>query len=93
MITEAMGPIYDRSREHLGTTDAMIIRTRRRIAETVKAYSDHGALPATVDNPDLYRVRAGWVVLPRDEDFWDATERLRGSVLEQELAPPPPPLT
>jgi len=93
MITEAMGPIYDRSREHLGTTDAMIIRTRRRIAETVKAYSDHGALPANVDNPDLYRVRAGWVVLPRDADFWDATERLRGSVLEQEVEAAPPPLT
>jgi len=27
-ITESMGPIYDRSSEHLGTSDAMIIRVR-----------------------------------------------------------------
>ena len=27
-ITESMGPVYDRSQEHLGTTDAMVIRVR-----------------------------------------------------------------
>ena len=89
MITEAMGPIYNRSREHLGTTDAMIIRTRRRIAGAVKAYRDHGALPENVDNQELFRVRTGWVVLPRGADFWEATERMRGSVLEQELEATP----
>src|SRR5690606_26195667 len=30
-VTESMGPIYTRPREHLGTTDTMIIRTRRRL--------------------------------------------------------------
>jgi len=29
-VTESMGPIYDRTQEHLGTSDAMVIRTRRR---------------------------------------------------------------
>jgi hypothetical protein len=29
-MTGSMGPIYDRSWEHLGTTDAMVIRVRRR---------------------------------------------------------------
>ena len=29
-VTETMGPIYNRSREHLGTSDSMIIRTRHR---------------------------------------------------------------
>ena len=29
-MTEGMGPILDRTNEHLGTTDQMIIRTRRR---------------------------------------------------------------
>ena len=29
-VTETMGPIYDRRHEHLGTTDPLIIRTRRR---------------------------------------------------------------
>ena len=30
-MTETMGPIYDRTREHLGTTDSLIIRARRRM--------------------------------------------------------------
>jgi len=30
-VTYSMGAIYNRSREHLGTTDQLIIRTRRRI--------------------------------------------------------------
>jgi hypothetical protein len=30
-ITESMGAIVDRSQEHLGSSDAMIIRTRRRL--------------------------------------------------------------
>ena len=30
-MTTSMGKIYDRSLEHLGTTDAMVIRVRRRL--------------------------------------------------------------
>ena len=30
-MTWGMGPIYDRSKERLGTTDAMVIRVRRRL--------------------------------------------------------------
>ena len=40
-VTESMGTIYDRSREHLGTTDALIIRTRRRMIQAAKAGWDH----------------------------------------------------
>ena len=29
-VTEMMGPIYERTNEHLRTIDSMIIRTRRR---------------------------------------------------------------
>ena len=32
-MTNSMGAIYDRSQEHLGTSDAMIIRSRRRLIE------------------------------------------------------------
>ena len=34
-MTGSMGPIYDRSQEHLGTTDAMVIRVRRRLIAAV----------------------------------------------------------
>ena len=82
-----MGAIVDRSQEHLGTSDAMIIRTRRRL---LKAASDlrQGLIPPTVDHPELYRQRSGGVILPRAADWVEASEELRtGFVGDPELVP------
>jgi hypothetical protein len=76
-ITESMGVIYDRTHEHLGTSDAMVIRTRRRLISAAKALRDHGVEPPAVDEPAVYRVRSGGVLLPRDADWLTATEPLR----------------
>ncbi|HEY4685683.1 MAG TPA: Rieske 2Fe-2S domain-containing protein [Dehalococcoidia bacterium] len=76
-MTETMGPIYNRSNEHLGTSDSMIIRARRRWIAAAKALRDEGALPPGVDAPELYRQRSGEVVLPRSVDWWDGTKQLR----------------
>ena len=37
-----MGTIYDRTKEHLGTTDAMVIRTRRRLIDAAHALRERG---------------------------------------------------
>jgi phenylpropionate dioxygenase-like ring-hydroxylating dioxygenase large terminal subunit len=76
-MTETMGRIMDRSNEHLGTTDQMIIRTRRRYIAAAKALAEHGVAPPGVDQPQLYRQRSGLVILPRDADWWEATRPLR----------------
>jgi phthalate 4,5-dioxygenase len=76
-VTESMGPIYKRWEEHLGTTDALIIRTRRRLIEAARALRDRGTIPPGVDKPELYRQRSGGVVLPRDVTWWDGTAELR----------------
>jgi hypothetical protein len=76
-MTETMGPIYDRSHEHLGTTDQMIIRVRRRYIAAAKALRENGVTPPGVDQPEAYRQRFGQVVLPRSADWWEATKRLR----------------
>jgi phthalate 4,5-dioxygenase len=76
-ITESMGQIADRTREHLGTADAMIIRTRRRLLSAVKALQDARATPPGVDAPDLYRMRSGGMVLPKDADWLEATKNLQ----------------
>jgi phenylpropionate dioxygenase-like ring-hydroxylating dioxygenase large terminal subunit len=76
-ITESMGVIYDRSHEHLGTSDAMVIRTRRRLLNAAKALRDRGVVPPGVDEPQLYRVRSGGILLPRELDWQQATEHLR----------------
>jgi phenylpropionate dioxygenase-like ring-hydroxylating dioxygenase large terminal subunit len=76
-VTESMGPIYKRYNEHLGTTDAMIIRTRRKLLAAAKALRDEGVLPPGVDSPEVYRQRSGECILPRDVFWWDATKPLR----------------
>ncbi len=75
--TESMGPIYDRTQERLASSDAMVIRTRKRLIEAAKALRDRGAIPPGVDNPDVYAVRSGGVVLPRGADWVEATAELR----------------
>jgi hypothetical protein len=83
-----MGTIYDRSREHLGTTDQLIIRTRRRMLAAAKAHRDNGVVPPGVDDPEVYRHRSGGVILPRNVDWWAATKDLREAFVAHEgLAP------
>jgi nitrite reductase/ring-hydroxylating ferredoxin subunit len=76
-ITESMGPIYDRSHEHLATSDSMVIRSRRRLIEAAKALRDNGLIPPGVDDAGVYAVRSGGAILPRTADWIDATVELR----------------
>jgi len=85
-VTESMGPIYDRESEHLGTTDALIIRTRRRMIAAARALQEQGVMPPGVDNPELYRQRSGGVLLPREVNWWDATEAKRTEFVAASVA-------
>jgi hypothetical protein len=76
-VTESMGAIYDRTHEHLGTTDALIIRTRRKVIAMAKALRDDGVIPPGVDQPEAYHKRSGEVILPRNADWWEATRERR----------------
>jgi nitrite reductase/ring-hydroxylating ferredoxin subunit len=64
MAQESMGPVYDRTEEHLATTDAMIIRTRRKLINAAKDLAASGQVPPGVDEPQLYRMRSGGALLP-----------------------------
>ena len=77
-----MGAIIDRSEEHLGTSDAMVIRTRRRMIRAAEALRDHGAVPPGVDDPAVYRCRSGGVILPRSADWLEATTELRRAFVQ-----------
>jgi phenylpropionate dioxygenase-like ring-hydroxylating dioxygenase large terminal subunit len=76
-VTESMGPIYDRTQEHLGSSDAMVIRTRRRAINAARALRDEGVVPPGVDSPAVYRCRSGGAILPRGADWLEATKELR----------------
>jgi hypothetical protein len=76
-VAESMGGVMDRTNEHLGTSDSMIIRTRRRLLRAVRALAENGEAPPGVDQPQSYRTRSGSIILPRGADWLAATENLR----------------
>jgi len=87
-VTESMGPIVDRAHEHLGTTDEMIIRTRRRLMRAALDVQA-GIAPPAVDNPELYRQRSAGVILPGSADWVEATEKVRQAFASHPEAVPP----
>ncbi len=64
-LQEGMGALSDRSREHLGTSDAAIINARRLLLRAARATS----VAQGVEEPRSYRVRALGVALIPDEDW------------------------
>jgi hypothetical protein len=76
-ITWSQGTIVDRSKEHLGTTDSMIIRVRRRLLQAAQELRENGTVPPGVDNPQVYRQRSGWALVPQGKDFWEELRPLR----------------
>ncbi len=72
-MTEGMGPIADRSNEHLGSTDRAVVQLRSVLLSAVKALRDSGTIPPGVDDPSAYAVRSATVSLPRSEPWLDAS--------------------
>ena len=79
-ITESMSPIYQRSREHLGTSDVMVIKTRRRLLNAVKALRDQNITPPGSSDPSAYEMHSGGITLPREADWLGATSELGKSL-------------
>ncbi|MFN9765172.1 MAG: aromatic ring-hydroxylating dioxygenase subunit alpha, partial [Pseudomonadota bacterium] len=46
---ESMGAIQDRTREHLGTSDKVIIANRRMLLQAIETVRNGGAPPLAVD--------------------------------------------
>jgi hypothetical protein len=70
---ETMGPIYDRTQEHLGTSDTAIIQMRRlllKLAQDLEA----GREPLAAQVPEAYKVRSTSFLLEHDGD-WTAVAR------------------
>ncbi len=66
---ESMGPIVDRSREHLGTSDIAIIRLRRRLLDAVGRFQRGEALIGHGPPLPLDRLRSEQLVIPIDRPW------------------------
>lgn len=61
-------PILDRTREHLSSADAGLIRLRRCLIKAAQAL-EMGTEPDQAQDGSLYRIRSAAVVLPRSVSF------------------------
>jgi phenylpropionate dioxygenase-like ring-hydroxylating dioxygenase large terminal subunit len=77
MCNDAGEPLYDRSQEHLGTSDVFIIAVRQQLLKAAKTLRDEGALPDNIETPELGRVRMGSFVLEKGADWKAETEPRR----------------
>ncbi|HEX3246774.1 MAG TPA: Rieske 2Fe-2S domain-containing protein [Chloroflexota bacterium] len=69
-IQESMGPIVDRSKEHLGTIDRAIIALRRLLLDGMEINERGGDPPGS--SPAYYRIRAIERLLPQNTAWWSA---------------------
>ena len=76
-MQEGMGPIYNRTWEHLGTTDMGIIKVRKRLIDGAKDLADHGTTPAGASDPNQYAIRASSAVVERDGSWVEMTAATR----------------
>ncbi len=69
-IQESMGPIYDRTREHLGTSDLAVITTRRLLLQAARDAAD-GREPLGVRG-SAHQVRPAEMILPAGVSWHEA---------------------
>ena len=75
-------PLYDRTKEHLGSTDAYVSAVRSQLIGAAKHLRDTGEVPANVDDVSLDRVRSASVLLPQDVDWRAETVAARSADVE-----------
>jgi phenylpropionate dioxygenase-like ring-hydroxylating dioxygenase large terminal subunit len=67
-MQESMGPVVDRTRERLGTSDTAIIAMRRLLLEEIRALQQNRE-PFAAHHGGVYWVRSASMVLKRDVPF------------------------
>jgi phenylpropionate dioxygenase-like ring-hydroxylating dioxygenase large terminal subunit len=70
MATETAGPVYDRTREHLGSTDVAVIRMHRLLLRAAKGLREHDATPPALSGSGDFRsIRGAEKILEPGEDW------------------------
>jgi phthalate 4,5-dioxygenase len=67
-VQEGMGPIVDRSKENLGTTDRAIVTMRRLLLDATRAV-ERGEKPLALDPASYRNVRPYDNLVPADQDW------------------------
>jgi hypothetical protein len=76
VVAESMGPIVDRSREYLGTSDTAVARFRRLFLEAIRD-NENGAVPrGSADDIAYARIQGRGVLHPAAVDWRAAVDPL-----------------
>jgi phthalate 4,5-dioxygenase oxygenase subunit len=82
VVQEAMGPIVDRTREYLGSSDVVIIRVRRTLLEAVRRHQRGEKSVGSEQSCNLSRLRGLAIRYPATTDW---------RTLDADAPPPPLP--
>jgi hypothetical protein len=74
-VQESMGPVVDRTREHLGTTDKAIIELRRLLLDSITDFKN-GMEPRGLDPGSYREIRAGDIVVPKGARWQEAAKEV-----------------
>jgi hypothetical protein len=69
MATETAGPVYDRTREHLGSTDIALIRMHRLLLRAAKGLARGEDPPVLAGAGDFRAIRGAEKILADGEDW------------------------
>lgn len=78
-MQESMGPIVDRSREHLCALDANIIRVRRQLARGAQLLKEDETPPPGVEDGSVYRSRPLGIILRKGHDWVEQSKEQRST--------------
>ena len=81
IVQESMGPIVDRSKEHLGSCDLVILRARSMLLRAVEKYRETGELSFVGPEVEFNKIRAISFAYPQGED-WKAIDAFNPPSLE-----------
>jgi phenylpropionate dioxygenase-like ring-hydroxylating dioxygenase large terminal subunit len=77
MTNDAGEAIYDRTKEHLGSSDAMIVAVRRQLVNAATKLRDEAKIPPNVDGVELDKVRSASLRTPPSADWKALSEEAR----------------
>lgn len=76
-VQESMGPLYDRSKEHLCSSDLAVVRMRRLMLQSVRDFTEKGATPLGLgQSVDYHKLRAAELMLPIGTPWHHAEEAI-----------------
>jgi hypothetical protein len=76
-VSETQGRILDRSKEHLGASDAAVVAWRRQMIRAARAFAENGELPEALRGDLPWgEIKAVTLICPETQSWKEAVPRV-----------------